>query len=127
MLLRVSVENYKSFDQREELSLISSSKIQANKNHRVKIKQTNILKNSVIYGANASGKSNLVKVFSFIKTVLMEGLPVSSMNDFCRNKEENRDRESIFELQFTVDDKFYAYGFSVVLSERKLQKNGYMN
>lgn len=120
MLLRVSVENYKSFDQREELSLISSSKIQANKNHRVKIKQTNILKNSVIYGANASGKSNLVKVFSFIKTVLMEGLPVSSMNDFCRNKEENRDRESIFELQFTVDDKFYAYGFSVVLSERKI-------
>ena len=45
MLLRLSVENYKSFDQREELSLISSSKIQTNKNYRLKIKQTNILKN----------------------------------------------------------------------------------
>lgn len=120
MLLRMSVENYKSFDQKEELSLISSSKIQTNKNHRVKIKQTNVLKNSVVYGANASGKSNLVKAIGFVKNTLMEGLPLHSINDFCRNREENIHRESVFELQFTVEDKFYAYGFSVILSERKI-------
>lgn len=118
MLLRVSVENYKSFDQKEELSFISSSKIQANKNHRVKIKQTSILKNAVVYGANASGKSNLVKAISFIKKTLLEGLPVNSTNNFCRNTLENETRESIFELQFTVEDKFYAYGFSTILSQR---------
>lgn len=118
MLLRVSVENYKSFDQKEELSFISSSKIQTNKSHRTKIKQTNILKNAVVYGANASGKSNLVKAISFIKKTLLEGLPVNSTNDFCRNSLENENRESIFELQFTVDDKFYAYGFSTILSQR---------
>lgn len=117
MLLRVSVENYKSFDQREELSLISSSKIQTCKSHRVKIKQTNILKHSAVYGANASGKSNLVKTISFIKNVLTDGLPVNSYDDFCRNRTENRDRESVFELQFTVSDKFYAYGFSTILNE----------
>ena len=118
MLLRVSVENYKSFDQKEELSFISSSKIQTYKNHRIKIKQTSILKNAVIYGANASGKSNLVKAISFIKKTLLEGLPVNSTNDFCRNTLENETRESIFELQFTVEDKFYAYGFSTILSQR---------
>lgn len=118
MLLRVSVENYKSFDQKEELSFISSSKIQANKSHRIKIKQTSILKNAVVYGANASGKSNLVKAISFIKKTLLEGLPVNSTNDFCRNTLENETRESIFELQFTIEDKFYAYGFSTILSQR---------
>ena len=118
MLLRVSVENYKSFDQKEELSFISSSKIQANKSHRIKIKQTSILKNAVVYGANASGKSNLVKAISFIKKALLEGLPVNSTNDFCRNTLENETRESIFELQFTIEDKFYAYGFSTILSQR---------
>lgn len=118
MLLRVSVENYKSFDQKEELSFISSSKIQTNKNHRIKIKQTSILKNAVVYGANASGKSNLVKAISFIKKTLLEGLPVNSTNDFCRNTLENETRESIFELQFTIEDKFYAYGFSTILSQR---------
>ena len=122
MLLRVSVENYKSFNQKEELSLISSSKIQTHKNHRIKIKQTNVLKHSVVYGANASGKSNLVKVIGFIKDVLMEGLPVQSANDYCRNCDENRNRESVFEIQFTVEDKFYAYGFSAVLNERSIIK-----
>jgi AAA15 family ATPase/GTPase len=122
MLIKITVENFKSFDNKEELSMISSSKIQSNKNHRLKIKQTTLLKNAVVYGANASGKSNLVKTIAFVKTVLMEGLPVNSVNDFCRNKAENRDRESFFELQFTVGDKFYAYGFSAVLSQRKIME-----
>lgn len=120
MLIKISVENFKSFDQKEELSMISSSKMQGNKNHRIKIKQTQLLKNAVVYGANASGKSNLVAAFAFIKTVLMEGLSVGSVNDFCRSKEDNKIRESVFELQFTVDDTFYAYGFSAILSQRKI-------
>ena len=120
MLVNITVENFKSFDKKEELSMISSSKIQENKSHRIKIKQTNLLKNAVIYGANASGKSNLVKSLEFIKTVIMEGLPVESVNDYCRNKDSNKDRESVFELQFTVGDKFYAYGFAAVLSRRKI-------
>ena len=120
MLVNITVENFKSFDKKEELSMISSSKIQENKSHRIKIKQTNLLKNAVIYGANASGKSNLVKSLEFIKTVIMEGLPVESVNDYCRNKDSNKDRESVFELQFTVGDKFYAYGFVAVLSKRKI-------
>lgn len=120
MLIGLSVENFKSFDQKEEFSMISSSKMQGNKNHRVKIKQTHLLKNAVVYGANASGKTNLVAAFAFIKAVLTEGLPVGSVNDFCRNKEENKERASIFELRFTVGDTFYAYGFSAILSQRKI-------
>ena len=120
MLIKVSVENFKSFDQKEELSMISSSKIQGNKGHRMKIKQTQLLKNAVVYGANASGKSNLVTAFAFIKIALMEGLPIWSVNDFCRNKEMNKARESLFELQFTVGDTFYVYGFSAILSQRKI-------
>ena len=120
MLIKLSVENFKSFDQKEELSMVSSSKMQGNKNHRMKIKQTQLLKNAVVYGANASGKSNLVTAFAFIKSTLMEGLPVGSTNDFCRNKEANKERESVFELQFTVGDTFYAYGFSAILSQRTI-------
>ena len=120
MILKISVENYKSFDKREELSMISSSKIQTNKNHRIKIKQVNVLKNAVVYGANASGKTNLVDVLRFIKETLSGGLPINSVNSFCRKNEENKERESIFEIQFTVGDSFYAYGFSAVLSRRTI-------
>lgn len=120
MLIKISIENFKSFDKKEELSMISSSKIQGNKDHRVEIKQTRLLKNAVVYGANASGKSNLVAAFVFIKSVVERGLPVGCVNDFCRNKEENKLRESVFELQFTVGDIFYAYGFSAILSQRRI-------
>ena len=47
MLVDITVENFKSFDKKEELSMISSSKIQENKSHRIKIKQTNLLKKLV--------------------------------------------------------------------------------
>ena len=48
MLLNVSVENYKSFNQKEELSLISSSKIHKNADHKTKIGKTYVLKNAAI-------------------------------------------------------------------------------
>ncbi len=55
MLVKVSVENFKSFDKAAELTMISSNKIRTNANHRLKIKSTQLLKYAVVYGANASG------------------------------------------------------------------------
>lgn len=36
MLVKVSVENFKSFDKAAELTMISSNKIRTNANHRLK-------------------------------------------------------------------------------------------
>ncbi|MDO4720801.1 MAG: ATP-binding protein [Peptostreptococcaceae bacterium] len=117
MLIKASIENFKSFNKRAELNLISSSKIQSHSDHKVKIKQTTLLKNSVIYGANASGKSNLIEFFHFFKWTVSRGLPIESREFFSRIEEENRDRDSEFEIQFAIDDKFYAYGFTSRLQE----------
>lgn len=119
MLVKVSFENFKSFDEAVELTMVSSSKIQANNEHKVKIKSTNLLKYGVVYGANASGKSNLIDFFRLFKECVRKGLPLESGEWFCKNKEENRNRESSFEVQFTIGSKFYAYGFSAILSERR--------
>ena len=67
MLIKVTVENFKSFSEPTEMTMISSTKIQKGTDHRVKIKSTNILKYAVIYGANAAGKSNLIDFFWFLK------------------------------------------------------------
>ncbi|MDO4765667.1 MAG: ATP-binding protein [Eubacteriales bacterium] len=117
MLIKITVKNFKSFDKENILSMVSSSKIQSHPDHKIKIKNVTLLKNSVIYGANASGKSNLVEVFHFIKWTVEKGLPMESRDFFCKNKKENRHRESEFELQFTFDRKFYAYGFKAILAE----------
>lgn len=120
MLVKLSVENFKSFDAPTEIEMVSSSKIQAHPEHKIRLKNTNILKYGVFYGANAAGKSNMVKLFRFFKACTHTGLPLNAGQMFCKNKEENKTRESSFEMIFTIENSFYAYGFSALLSERKI-------
>lgn len=119
MLTKVVVENFKSFDKQTELTMVSSSKIRVKGDHRIKVgSNTRLLKHAVIYGANASGKSNLIDFFRFFKATLEDGLPAWGIKYFCRNQKENESRSSIFEIQMEIDGKFYAYGFSAILSKR---------
>lgn len=120
MLVKIRIENFKSFDQTTELTMISSNKIRANGNHKLKIKSTQLLKYAVVYGANASGKTNLIDFFRFFLECLRNGLSIDTTQMFCKNRKENKERESHFELQITVGDKFYAYGFSAILNRRKI-------
>lgn len=120
MLIKINIENFKSFDQATELTMISSNKIRTNAGHRLKIKSTQLLKYGVVYGANASGKTNLTEFFRFFKECVRTGIPMDAVQMFCKNREENKDRKSSFEIQMTVGDKFYAYGFSAILSKRKI-------
>ena len=82
MLIKVTVENFKSFSEPTEMTMISSTKIQKGTDHRVKIKSTNILKYAVIYGANAAGKSNLIDFFWFLKSTLNDTIPMVAQNGF---------------------------------------------
>ena len=120
MLTKISLENFKSFERPAELPMVSSTKIRSNADHRIQIKNTRLLRHAVIYGANASGKTNLVEFFRFFEATLEIGLPTWSTRLFCKNHAENEKRDSLFEVQFSVDDTFYAYGFSAVLSERRI-------
>ena len=96
MLVKISIENFKSFDNATELTMISSNKIRTNASHRIKVKSTQILKYGVVYGANASGKTNLVEFFRFFKECVQTGIPMEAVQMFCKNREENKERESNF-------------------------------
>ena len=117
MLTKIMVENFKSFDAQAELTMTSSSKIRIKSEHRVNVGyNTKLLKYAVIYGANASGKSNLVDFMYFFKTTVERGLPLWGTKYFCRNNKENEKKDSVFEIQMEIDGKFYAYGFSAKLA-----------
>ena len=122
MLVKINVENFKSFDKAAELTMISSNKIRSNASHKIKIKSTQILKYGVVYGANASGKTNLIEFFRFFKECVQTGMPMDAVQMFCKNRKENKFRESRFEVQLAVGKRFYAYGFSAVLSRRKIME-----
>lgn len=120
MLVKLSVDNFLSFGKETEFTMIPSNKTTKKKEHKIKIKNTSLLKYAVFYGANAAGKSNLVEAFKFIQYSVKKSMPAQASTMFCKTKEENSKRDSNFELQFTLGEKFYAYGFSAHLFERKI-------
>ena len=121
MLIKAIVENFKSFKNRTELSMITSNKIRSNVEHKKSINNINLLKNAVIYGANASGKSNLIEFFRFFKYCVAKELPLSSTDLFCKLGKENENKISRFQLEFVIDNKFYDYGFEVLLKDREIK------
>lgn len=120
MLIRVKAENFKSFDSVTELSMVSSDKIEGKTNHSVCVNKVKLLKNAVVYGANASGKTNIIEIFNFIQICLRDGLPLETAGFFCKNKESNAEKPSSFEIQFSVGERIFAYGFSAILKSHSI-------
>ena len=124
MFIRLNVKNFLSFSDRNsgddkishELSLLAGNARLKNE-HLFKIHNSKALKFSAIYGANAAGKTNLIKALSFIKQTVTLGLPEGYSKLFCRTKPENEFKPSYFEIQFSIEDHCYSYGFEVILSK----------
>ena len=69
MLVEFSVENFLSFNERVTFSMLASDdNAHENSNVIVLDDGTRLLKSAVIYGANASGKSNLLTAMSFMSS-----------------------------------------------------------
>ncbi|MDD4647637.1 MAG: hypothetical protein PHP67_05395, partial [Sphaerochaeta sp.] len=66
MLLQFNFSNYKSFHKEVSLDL-SATGISELSHHVVQLADEKVLPVSAIFGANASGKSNVYKAFSYMR------------------------------------------------------------
>jgi AAA15 family ATPase/GTPase len=119
MLIRFNIKNFLSFsarenDQSQEFSMIAG-KVRSKKEHLYDDSRLKLLKFAAVYGANASGKSNLVKAIDFMKRTILTGLPKGHTVQYCKVDPLNRTKESYFELELLLNDRYYAYGFEVIL------------
>ena len=78
-----------------------------------------LLKFAAVYGANAAGKSNLVKALEFMRRTVLVGLPEGYSDRYCKADDKNKDKESYFEVEIMLGEKYYAYGFEVILNQGK--------
>ena len=75
MLVRFSTRNYLSFDKQVTLSMIPG-RMRKHPHHIIKDSAWNgidLLRVAVVYGANASGKSNLVRAMDFARDLIVDG------------------------------------------------------
>lgn len=124
MLVRFSVQNFRSIGEKPlTLNMVSSSKIRDHANHIVNLNPARILRDAVIYGANAAGKSNLIKALMLlIETVNAGHLQSGIESSFCKNITKGEERDTTFDIQFEVNGDFYGYGFTCNLSRRTLKE-----
>ena len=115
MLIRFNVKNYLSFNTMQEFSMISG-KVRSKMEHVYADDKIKLLKFAAIYGANASGKSNLVSALDFMQETIINGLPEGHTTKYCKINSSNKNQTSYFELEIKINNKYYAYGFEVLLN-----------
>lgn len=110
MLVSFSVSNFRSFGVEETLNLVASKKLQEHPGHCVPIPGTSneLLRSAVIYGANAAGKSNLIKAMKAAQNAI---LGFDQPYQPFRFDLRLHDEPSSFEFRFLVDDRVFIYGF----------------
>lgn len=123
MLRRFNVKNFTSFSfsengKTEEFSMIPG-KVRNLKNHIYDDGENKLLKFSAIYGANASGKSNIVKAISCMRNILLHNSTIGYMDKYSKIGEGNDKKPSYFEAEIVIDKKRYSYGFEVILSQSR--------
>lgn len=124
MLIQFSFKNYKSF--REEVTLdLSATKITEFSERVVTAGGEKILPVAAIYGANASGKSNIYSALAYMSEYVADSFKYGGEEKkFERYKptpflfdSTSADADSTFEVYFTIpedkNERTYNYGFCV--------------
>lgn len=114
MLIAFNYKNFKSFKNENRLDMEATA-LKEHKYNVVNIKNVNLLTMAAIYGSNASGKSNVLQAFEYMKNMIL--INNDSM-EYSQIKEENiysfmmnKDPISLEVEILSKDGKIYKYGF----------------
>lgn len=136
MLLKFSIENYKSIGNSVELNMIATT-AREHKDFLLSKNNVHVLPTASIYGPNASGKSNILEAINFFKIKILS----SHIESFNKAEEYQiypflfdetlKEKPTTFDAFLTIDEKEYHYGFKIknqiilqeYLEERKFSKN----
>jgi AAA15 family ATPase/GTPase len=126
MLIAFKMSNFLSFDEPVEF-VMRASGVRDHSEHVIKGQNSrydvSILKSALIYGANASGKSNFIKAVEFAREIIVNGLERTAMeNKHFRLDKANLYKPTQFEFEFKHNGKMYAYGVVLSLNNRKVQE-----
>lgn len=111
MLYRYSIENYLSFKEHTEISFIPT--IEGDQ-HVIKDNNNEILKTAIIYGANASGKSNFIKSINFARKIILDNKKIERSTNPCyRLDNVSKKKPTIFSFEIKIGQHLYQYGFAI--------------
>ena len=132
MLVEFRTKNFRSLRDEQVLSLVASTDKTLLDTHALATglkAAPHVLKSAVVYGANASGKSNLVKALQFMRGVVLQSAALQPGQTFDRLQPFKLDvasgsQPTAFEVTFVLGGVRYQYGFAMdaqrIVSEQLL-------
>ncbi|GAB3804379.1 ATP/GTP-binding protein [Spirosoma humi] len=116
MLIEFSLANFLSIKDRQTLRLDASS-ISEHREQLINAGRYQLIRSAVVYGANASGKSNVLKAMEVMNRIVTTSAARSSTAEIeiepFQLSTETEGKPSYFEILFLLDNLRYRYGFEV--------------
>lgn len=121
MLIEFRVKNFRSLRDEQVLSLVASKDKFLQETHTLSTGLSaapHVLKSAVVYGANAGGKSNLIKALQYMRGVVLESATVIQPGQTYavqpfRLDDRSGSQPTTFEITFLLEGVRYQYGFSM--------------
>ena len=118
MLIEFKVKNYRSFKGEQTFSLVGASikeHLKSNTFDSGLKGFDRLLRSAVIYGANAAGKTNLMRAIQFMQALVISSAASPAQYGYRPFKlsKETREAPTDFEIAFAQDGVRYEYGFSM--------------
>jgi len=115
MLINFTVGNYRSFKNEKTLSM-EAAPIKEHKDVVISVDKYKLLPLAVLYGANSSGKSNVLSAFSVMKYVVVNSVKLNPDEEIVPFFPFMLDTKSFelptsFEVEFLIGTTYYRYGF----------------
>lgn len=116
MIYRFILENFKSFQENNEIALVPSEKTERDVAYVGSLWP--VLKRAVIYGANASGKSNLIKGIAFMKDIVLDNSIIShSRNLAFKLSKESVESPTLLCMEIRLRNGIYQYAIALSFKE----------
>jgi len=114
MLIKFSVNNFLSFKETQSLSM-ASNKSNRLQNHLKAFGNNRILRSALLFGANASGKSNFIKAIDFAKHLVLKGdtSRINTDKKYFRIDKSYQNKPGIFQFDLEIKERYYSYGFAI--------------
>ena len=128
MLIRFSVENFRSFKDRQSLYLNAVKTCKEwNDENTAEESGVRVVRSAVVYGANASGKSNLFIAMQRMKSLMLSSVDIDKKSNILFGEPFLLTASSFtapetFEIEITVNDRHFVYGFSLALNGKTFEE-----
>ena len=127
MLIEFSVRNYRSFKEKQTFSMKASpydkDTIDKENPRPRQIDKLNLLPVAAVYGANSSGKSNLLNAMGTMREIIISSVKINATDplpiDTFALDEAFLEDPTEFEAVFLLSNKTYRYGFIYTRNEIK--------